>query len=386
MIHYKTIHLRDKKINTNSNLLAITPLHKLHQELGAKLVTFSGYEMPLQFPTGIIAEHMHTRNSAGLFDISHMGQIKITGKNAALSLEKLVPSDILSLQPSQQCYTLFTNQEGGVLDDLIVINLDTSYLLIVNAACKQADFDHLQQLLSNQCNIEVLSEQALLALQGPKAREVLARIFPTVEFLQFMNVLQTEFKSVPCFITCSGYTGEDGFEISIPAELAEDLARMLLKQKEVLPIGLGARDSLRLEAGLCLYGHDLTTETSLIEAGLTWVVSKSRRPKGERAGGYLGAERITKQIVNGVEKLRIGMLPEGKAPIREGTMLFNDKDQYIGNVTSGNYSPSLKRPIAMGYVLSSHVELGTQIYANIRDKRIPLTITKLPFKQANYYK
>lgn len=364
--------------------LAVTPLHAMHLELGAKLVNFAGYQMPIQYPTGIIAEHLHTRNAAGLFDISHMGQISIIGKGVALELEKLVPTDILGLHPFQQCYSLFTNQEGGVLDDLIITNLVTNYFLIVNAACKQADLKHLQNFLDADCNIKLHHDQALLALQGPAAREVLAKIFPDVINLKFMKAIQTKYKNTPCLITCSGYTGEDGFEISIPAKLAEDLAKLFLEHEEVLPIGLGARDSLRLEAGLCLYGHDLTTKTSPIEAGLSWVISKSRRPHGERADGYLGVKKITKQLEKGVDRVRVGLLPEGKAPIRKGATLIGDKAQFIGNVTSGSYSPSMQSPIAMGYVVSNQAKPGTQIYANVRNKRIPVLVTKLPFMPHRY--
>ena len=365
---------------------AITPLHQLHIELGAKLVPFAGYEMPLHYKTGIIAEHTHTRNSAGLFDISHMGQIRILGKDAAIHLEKLLPTDIQALQPLQQCYTLFTNLEGGVLDDLIIMNLDSNYLLIVNAACKHADIQHLNEYLPNHCNINLLDNQVLLALQGPHSRNVLTKIFPIVSDLLFMNVSETEYKGMPCLITCSGYTGEDGFEISISAEIAEELVRSLLENPDVLPIGLGARDTLRQEAGMCLYGHDLTVETTPIEAGLSWVVSKSRRPQGDRASEYLGVEKITEQLEKGVEKKRVGILPDGKMPIREGTMLLDEKGYSIGSVTSGCYSPSLRKPIAMGYVLSTLAVSGTQIYAKVRNKHIALTITQPPFVPTNYYK
>ena len=365
---------------------AITPLHQLHIELGAKLVPFAGYEMPLHYKTGIIAEHTHTRNSAGLFDISHMGQIRILGKDAAIHLEKLLPTDIQALQPLQQCYTIFTNLEGGVLDDLIIMNLDSNYLLIVNAACKHADIQHLNEYLPNHCNINLLDNQVLLALQGPHSRNVLTKIFPIVSDLLFMNVSETEYKGMPCLITCSGYTGEDGFEISISAEIAEELVRSLLEDPDVLPIGLGARDTLRQEAGMCLYGHDLTVETTPIEAGLSWVVSKSRRPQGDRASEYLGVEKITEQLEKGVEKKRVGILPDGKMPIREGTMIMDEKGYSIGSFTSGCYSPSLRKPIAMGYVLSTLAVSGTQIYTKVRNKRIALTITQPSFVPTNYYK
>ena len=370
----------------NSSSPVKTALHRLHLELGAKFVTFAGYKMPLQFSNGIIAEHLHTRKHAGLFDISHMGQIRISGNDAALELEKLVPSDILGLAPYQQCYTLFTNQKGGILDDLVVSNLENSYSLIVNGACKHNDIQHLQNSLSDNCNVELLDDQSLLALQGPKARKVLTKLFPTVAKLQFMKVLQTTYKNIPCLISCSGYTGEDGFEISIPSALAEEMARLLLKNKEVLPIGLGARDSLRLEAGLCLYGHDISTNISPIEAGLSWVISKSRRIQGERAGGYIGAEIITKQIKLGTEKIRVGILPEGKTPVRGGITLMSEEGRSIGTVTSGGYSPSLRKPIAMGYVLSEFSKPSLQLFTNVRGKHIASKTTKLPFIPTRYFK
>ncbi len=375
-----------KNQTINSNLPAITPLHSLHLELGAKLVTFAGYEMPLQYSTGIIAEHLHTRTRAGLFDISHMGQIKLTGKNAAFGLETIVPTDVVGLQSLRQCYTVFTNQDGGILDDLIVMNLEGEYQLIVNAACKQADYKHLKDSISDYCNIEMLADQALLALQGPRAREVLTRVAPAIGELHFMNVMQADVAGLPCLVSCSGYTGEDGFEISIHSEQVEDLARLLLEQTDVLPIGLGARDSLRLETGLCLYGHELTTETTPIEAGLTWVISKSRRPEGERAGGYLGADRIVEQLARGTDRLRVGIVPEGKAPVREGTKLIDDKGQLVGAVTSGSYSPTMRRPIAMGYIASSLAVPGMRIYARVRDRLMPLTIVKLPFVSPHFYR
>ena len=375
-----------KNQTPNFNLSAITPLHSLHIELGAKLVTFAGYEMPLQYPTGIIAEHLHTRTQIGLFDISHMGQIKLTGTNVADGLETIVPTDIVGLPSSRQRYTLFTNIDGGILDDLIVTNLEGEYQLIVNAACKQSDYKHLKDSISDYCKIEMLADQALLALQGPRAREVLTKIVPAIGELNFMNAMQADIVGLSCLISCSGYTGEDGFEISIHSEQVEDLARLLLDQKDVLPIGLGARDSLRLEAGLCLYGHELTTETTPVEAGLTWVVSKSRRPEGERAGGYLGADRIDEQLARGTDRLRVGIVPEGKAPVREGTKLIDDKGQLVGTVTTGSYSPTLRRPIAMGYVASSLAVPDMRIYARVRDRLMPLTIVKLPFVSPRFYR
>ncbi len=361
----------------------ITSLHSLHHELGGKFVTFAGYEMPLQYKTGIIAEHLHVRNQAGLFDISHMGQIKLAGTDAAVGLETLVPSNIIGLSPFRQRYTLFTNNSGGIIDDLIVTNLESELHLVVNAACKDTDYHHICENIASYADIEMLSDWSLLALQGPLAREVLSRITPATLQLDFMSVVQTKIAGSPCLISCSGYTGEDGFEISVHSDEVEELARLLLNQPEVIPIGLGARDSLRLEAGLCLYGHDLDLQTTPVEAGLAWVINASRRMGGERSGGYPGAKKIDGQLTNGPDQLRIGLLPEGKIPVREGSVLLDEYEQEVGRITSGGYSPTLERPIAMGYVTSNLARTNVQLNSIVRNKTVPMNITDIPFLPAN---
>jgi aminomethyltransferase len=368
--------------------LAKTPLHALHQERGARLVPFAGYEMPLHYPLGILKEHLHTREQAGLFDVSHMGQILLHGSAAASALESLVPVDIIDLPVGQQRYALFTDEQGGILDDLMVARLaEDKLLLVVNAACKAHDLQHLQQHLGTQCGIEPLfEERALLALQGPQAPAVLARLAPQVAQMTFMQIAPVELLSCECLVSRSGYTGEDGFEISIPASHAEVLARHLLSEKEVQPIGLGARDSLRLEAGLCLYGHDMSTSTTPVEANLLWAISKVRRAEGARAGGFPGAERIFAQQRDGVARKRVGLLPQERIPVREGADLLDANDTVIGQVTSGGFAPSLGAPVAMGYVDSDQATLGTQLWARVRDKRVAVTVAKMPFVPQRYYR
>ncbi len=368
--------------------LAKTPLHALHQERGARLVPFAGYEMPLHYPLGILKEHLHTREQAGLFDVSHMGQILLHGSAAASALESLVPVDIIDLPVGQQRYALFTDEQGGILDDLMVARLaEDKLLLVVNAACKAHDLQHLQQHLGTQCGIEPLfEERELLALQGPQAPAVLARLAPQVAQMTFMQIAPVELLSCECLVSRSGYTGEDGFEISIPASHAEVLARHLLSEKEVQPIGLGARDSLRLEAGLCLYGHDMSTSTTPVEANLLWAISKVRRAEGARAGGFPGAERIFAQQRDGVARKRVGLLPQERIPVREGADLLDANDTVIGQVTSGGFAPSLGAPVAMGYVDSDQATLGTQLWARVRDKRVAVTVAKMPFVPQRYYR
>lgn len=368
--------------------LAYTPLHALHQELGARLVPFAGYEMPLHYPAGILKEHLHTRAQAGLFDVSHMGQIVLHGAQAAAALETLVPVDILDLPVGQQRYALFTDENGGILDDLMVANLgDQRLLLVVNAACKQQDLEHLQRHLSGRCMIEALFDsRALLALQGPQAGAVLSRLAPSVAGMTFMQIARVELLGHACFVSRSGYTGEDGFEISVPAAHAEALARRLLDEAEVQPIGLGARDSLRLEAGLCLYGHDMDTQTTPVEASLSWAISKARRPDGARAGGFPGAERIFQQLRDGVAHKRVGLLPAERIPVREGTRLVDDQEQSIGRITSGGFGPSLGAPVAMGYVESHLAGLGTSVQALVRGKAVAMAVSKMPFVAPRYYR
>lgn len=368
--------------------LAKTPLHALHQERGARLVPFAGYEMPLHYSLGILKEHLHTREQAGLFDVSHMGQILLHGSAAASALESLVPVDIIDLPVGQQRYALFTDEQGGILDDLMVAKLaEDRLLLVVNAACKAHDLQHLQQHLGTLCGIEPLfEERALLALQGPQAAAVLARLAPQVAQMTFMQIAPVELLGCECLASRSGYTGEDGFEISVPASHADALARHLLSEKEVQPIGLGARDSLRLEAGLCLYGHDMNTSTTPAEAGLLWAISKVRRAEGDRAGGFPGAERIFAQQRDGVTRKRVGLLPQERIPVREGADLLDANDTVIGQVTSGGFAPSLGAPVAMGYVDSDRATLGTQLWARVRDKRVAVTVAKMPFVPQRYYR
>ena len=372
-------------MNDNASLLT-TPLYRLHQELGAKMVEFAGYAMPVQYPLGIKKEHLHTRASAGLFDVSHMGQIKLTGPRAAKALERLVPVDVLGLKSMQQRYAFFTNEAGGVLDDLMVTNLGDELFLVVNAACKAQDIAHLTMHLKDQCQIEVLEDRALIALQGPKAVEALAQFAPECAEMTFMTAKWLEIDGVTCLVTRSGYTGEDGFEISVANEEAEHLARTLLTHVSVEPIGLGARDSLRLEAGLCLYGNDLTASTSPVEASLLWALSPARRNEGERAGGYIGADIIMAQHQNGVERKRVGIQAIGKMPVRDGATLVNEDDEVVGQVTSGSFGPSFGGPVAMGYVTTECAHEGQELFALVRNKKVVVKIVKLPFVKQNYYR
>ncbi len=361
-----------------------TPLHALHRELGARLVPFAGYEMPVQYPTGILAEHAQTRTAAGLFDVSHMGQVRLTakpGQNAAKALETLVPGDIAGLQPGQQRYTQFTNETGGILDDLMVTSTGDHLLLVINAACKDDDLAHIQKHLSAACEIEAMFARGLLALQGPQAAQALARLAPAVAILKFMTGAFVIIDGARCYITRSGYTGGDGYEISTPAEATDGIARKLLAQPEVKPIGLGARDSLRLEAGLCLYGHDIDTTTTPIEAGLLWSIGKERRV----AGGFPGAAVIQSQIASGAPRKRVGLLPEGKAIARDGAEIVI-AGRTLGKVTSGGFSPSLGRAIAMGYVERTQSANGTRVDLLVRGKPVPTEIVPMPFVKHAYYR
>lgn len=368
-----------------------TPLHALHVSLGGKMVPFAGYEMPVQYAAGVLREHLATRKSAGLFDVSHMGQIVLRAKSgrpedAAMALERLVPQDILGLPPGRQRYAQFTNEAGGILDDLMVANFGDHLFLVVNAACRTADEAHLREQLSDICAIEPLRGRALLALQGPKACSVLAKLCAEAGAMRFMDAGPHRVMGVDCFVSRSGYTGEDGFEISVPSEHAEALARALLAEADVLPIGLGARDSLRLEAGLCLYGHDIDTTTTPVEAALQWSLQKSRRTGGARAGGFLGADNILGQLESGAARRRVGLRPEGRAPVREGARLFADaaSSEPVGTVTSGGFGPSLNAPIAMGYLPTAASATGTEVFAEVRGQRLPLRVAAMPFVQNTY--
>ena len=371
--------------------LKTTPLHALHLASGGKMVPFAGYDMPVQFPTGVLREHLHTREKAGLFDVSHMGQIELKAKSgriedAARALERLVPQDILTVAPGRQRYAQFTNDAGGILDDLMVANFGSHLFLVVNAACKTADEAHLRARLSDSCIIEPLPDRALLALQGPKAESVLAKLCPDATTMRFMDAGPRRVAGIDCFVSRSGYTGEDGFEISVSAEQAEGFAKTLLGNGDVLPIGLGARDSLRLEAGLCLYGHDIDTTTTPVEGALEWSIQKTRRLGGARAGGFPGADRILAQLEKGASRRRVGLRPEGRAPVREGAPLFADaaSTEQIGAITSGGFGPSLNAPVGMGYLPSSHAAVGSLVFAELRGARLPLRVAATPFVPNTY--
>ncbi|MGH8548218.1 MAG: glycine cleavage system aminomethyltransferase GcvT [Methylococcales bacterium] len=361
------------------------PLNALHHELGARMIPFAGYWMPLQYPAGILSEHQHTRNSAGFFELSHMGQIRISGPDVAAALENLVPSELSALPLLKQRYTFFTNDSGGVLDDLMVTNAGDHYFLVVNAARKQADLKHLIDRMPESCRIEMLSDRALIALQGPEAAKVMARLVPGSERLEFMQAGNFALESAACFITRCGYTGEDGFEISLPASEVDKIARLLLRQPEVAPIGLGARDTLRLEAGLCLYGHELDETTTPVEAGLSWVVARHYLQPGGPAAGFPGAARIFEQIRGGVARQRVGLLPEGRVPVREGAEILNDQDEVIGRVTSGSFGPSIGAPVAMAYLDTHYAAEGSLLGVLLRNKRIPVKVSGLPFVKHRYY-
>jgi aminomethyltransferase len=373
------------------NPLRRTPLYALHVALGGKMVPFAGYEMPVQYGPGVLREHLHTRKAAGLFDVSHMGQIALRAKsgpveNAAVALERLAPQDIVKVAPGRQRYTQFTNAAGGILDDLMVANFGDHLFLVVNAACKEADAAHLRKHLSDVCVIEPLPDRALIALQGPRAESALAAFCADAPLMRFMDAGPHEVDGIDCFVSRSGYTGEDGFEISVPAERAERLANKLLENADVLPIGLGARDSLRLEAGLCLYGHDIDTATTPVEGALEWSIQKSRRAGGARSGGFLGAQEILAQLEKGAPRRRVGLRPEGRAPVREGAALFADNASIepIGAVTSGGFGPSLNAPVAMGYLPASLATPGTQVFAEVRGQRLPLKVAITPFVPNTY--
>ncbi|MCS3928484.1 aminomethyltransferase [Bradyrhizobium elkanii] len=368
-----------------------TPLHGLHVSLGGKMVPFAGYDMPVQYPAGVLKEHLHTRSQAGLFDVSHMGQLALRPKSgkvedAARALERLVPQDIVAIAPGRQRYAQFTNPDGGILDDLMVANFGDHLFLVVNAACKEADEAHLRAHLSDDCIIDSLQDRALIALQGPKAEAALAKLCAEAPSMKFMDAGPHKVAGLDCFVSRSGYTGEDGFEISVPAADAERLAKTLLDNPDVMPIGLGARDSLRLEAGLCLYGHDIDTATTPVEAALEWSVQKSRRSGGARTGGFPGTDAILAHFDNGASRRRVGLRTEGRAPVREGALLFADDagGEPIGKVTSGGFGPSLNAPVAMGYVPTASSALDTKLFAEVRGQRLPLTVAAMPFVKNTY--
>jgi aminomethyltransferase len=359
-----------------------TPLYELHRSLGARMVPFAGYEMPVQFSAGIMAEHLHARAGAALFDVSHMGQARIEGEAAAAALESLVPADITSLAPGRMRYTLLTNDAGGIRDDLMLTRAGDHFMLVVNASRKHDDFAHLGRGLQGRARVTPLGDRALLALQGPAAAAVLARFVPEVQAMAFMTGAALRVDDIACFITRSGYTGEDGFEISVPAVSAERVARRLLAEPEVMPAGLGARDSLRLEAGLCLYGNDIDEGTTVIEADLAWSIQRRRRAEG----GFPGAAIIQRQLREGVGRRRVGIKPDGRAPARAATEITAADRTVIGRITSGGFGPSVDGPIAMGYVDTAHAALGTPLTLIVRGTPRPARIVPLPFVPHRYHR
>ena len=371
-----------------SAILLQTPLNALHIELGARMVPFAGYSMPVQYPAGLMAEHLHTRTAAGLFDVSHMGQLRLVGPDAAAAFESLMPVDVIGLGVNKQRYGLLLNDEGGIIDDLMFVNRGDDIFVIVNGACKVGDIAHIQARIGQRCQVIPMPERALLALQGPQAVNALQRLLPGVEKLVFMTGAAHQWNGASLYVTRSGYTGEDGFEISVPAEHAEAMARALLAQPEVQPIGLGARNSLRLEAGLCLYGNDIDTTTTPVEAALNWAMQKVRRTGGARAGGFPGAGKILAQLdgTQPPQRLRVGLIAKERVPVREHVELQNAAGERIGEVTSGLLGPSINQPIALGYVQSGYAALGTQVQALVRGKAVPMEVAPLPFVPNRYFR
>lgn len=363
-----------------------TPLHALHLEIGARMVPFARYHMPVQYPAGLMAEHQHTRQGASLFDVSHMGQIRLLGAQAAAAFESLMPVDVIGLGLHRQRYGLLLADDGGILDDLMFVNRGADLLVIVNGACKSADLAHLQARIGQRCTVEPQFDRALLALQGPQAVTALARLLPGVQELVFMTGMPAQWGDVELYVTRSGYTGEDGFEISLPEHAAEAFARALLDQGEVKPAGLGARNSLRLEAGLCLYGQDIDTTTTPIEAGLQWAIPKVRRSAGARAGGFPGAHRVLAQLEASepLQRLRVGLSALERVPVREHTELQDDNGRAVGEVTSGLLGPSVNRPIAMAYLHPGLAGVGTRVNAIVRGKAVPMQVSSLPFVPHRY--
>jgi aminomethyltransferase len=373
--------------------LLTTPLNALHRELGARMVPFAGYDMPVQYPSGVIAEHKACRDGAALFDVSHMGQLRLVGADAAAALESLVPVDVIGLAAGKQRYGFFTNASGGLLDDLMITRPPEGaaaafgdLFLVVNAGCKAADIQHLITNIGHRCRVVAMPERALLALQGPKAVHALAQLNPDVAALTFMTGGAFTLAGSACFVTRSGYTGEDGFEISVPEAEADALARALLALPGVLPAGLGARDTLRLEAGLCLYGHDINETTSPIEAGLSWAIQKVRRPGGARAGGYPGAAHIEQQLLQGPVVKRVGLLGLERAPVREGTTIVDAHGHKLGTVTSGTLAPTVNQPIAMAALPVNAAHVGGEVYAEVRGKRLPMRVVAMPFAPHRYFR
>lgn len=362
--------------------LARTPLHALHVELGGRMVPFAGYDMPVQYPDGIMTEHLHCRSAAGLFDVSHMGQVRVTGKDVRRAVETLLPADLVNSEAGRMHYSFLLNDKGGILDDLMVTPFSDHVFMVLNAACKQSDIAQLRNGLPADCEVVEEDDKALLALQGPEAAAVLSELAPEVATMSFMTMRDLDIAGVPCRISRSGYTGEDGYEISVPGDQAEAFTRKLLADDRVKPIGLGARDSLRLEAGLCLYGHDIDETTTPIEAALTWAIAKSRRAEG----GFPGDSIILKQIAEKTPRRRVGLIGEGRAPVREGAELVDEAGEVVGTVTSGSYGPSAEAPVAMGYLPRALSEPGTEIKAVVRGRERPMKVAKMPFVERRYYR
>jgi len=368
---------------TNAAPLKTTPLDALHRELGGKMVPFAGYDMPVQYPAGIVKEHLHTRAKASLFDVSHMGQVRLLGDAAVAALEALVPGDLQALKPMRMRYTMFTDDKAGILDDLMVTRVEDGLFVVVNASCKEADIAHMRAGLPKGVSVEYLDDRALLALQGPAAVDVMARLAgEAVRTMPFMSAADIDVGGFACFVTRSGYTGEDGFEISVASADADAFARRLLAEAEVEPAGLGARDSLRLEAGLCLYGHDIDTTTSPIEAGLVWTISKRRR----EAGGFPGAAVIQDQLANGVTRKRVGIRPEGRVVAREHTAIVDAGGSPIGEITSGGFGPSAGGPVGMGYVATDSAQVGMDVSLLVRGAPRPAQVAAMPFVPHGYFK
>ena len=375
-------------MSTSSNELLTTPLNALHIELGARMVPFAGYSMPVQYPSGLMAEHHHTRTAAGLFDVSHMGQLRLVGPAAASAFESLMPVDVVDLPVGKQRYGLLLTNEGTIMDDLMFVNRGDDLFVVVNGACKVVDIAHIQSRIGHQCQVIPMPEQALLALQGPQAVTVLARLLPGVETLVFMTGGSYLWNDTELFVTRSGYTGEDGYEISLPGVSADRFARALLAQPEVKPIGLGARNSLRLEAGLCLYGNDIDLSTTPVEANLNWAMQKVRRAGGAREGGFPGADKVLGQL-NGTLALarkRVGLVAKERIPVREHTQLTDAQGNPVGEVTSGLLGPTINQPVAMGYVHPDHAAVGSRVNAMVRGKPVPMEVVAMPFVPNRYHR
>jgi aminomethyltransferase len=377
----------ESRLPEQQNLLA-TPLHALHVELGARMVPFAGYSMPVQYSSGLLAEHHHTRNAAGLFDVSHMGQLRLVGADAAAAFESLMPVDVVDLAVGKQRYGLLLTDQGTIIDDLMFVNRGDDIFVIVNGACKAGDLAHVQQRIGSRCEVIPMPERALLALQGPKAVDAIRRLLPGIEQLVFMTGRRVPWQGGELFVTRSGYTGEDGFEISVPESQAEAFARALLAQPEVKPVGLGARNSLRLEAGLCLYGNDIDTSTTPVEAALTWAIQKVRRTGGARAGGFPGADRILGQLDGTVplQRKRIGLVALERVPVREHAELRDGSGARIGEVTSGLLGPTIDKPVAMAYVPPASASIGTRVQAVVRGKPVAMEVSAMPFVPTRYFR